>query len=326
MKHIFIVNPVSGKKDASQTMVPKIEEAAEKFAIDYALVTTKAPRHAVEIAEQYARTGESVRLYAVGGDGTLNEVMLGAYKYPAAEVASVPVGSGNDFVRNYGEVKDFLDIAAQIQGTAVPIDLMQVDNGISLAITSTGLDAEVAYNIPKYRRVPFLGGTIAYQISILERLIHPLGKQLRITIDGQVQEGSYAIATVCNGQTYGGGYRAAPMALLDDGVLDIILVKKLSRTRIIRIIGEYKKGNHYKDGEISEKYKDIMEYRQGKEVEIVPVGEEPFILNVDGECGPAERLYAKVLPLAGRIVLPQNIAMQYQMEHFVPSKTGEKFK
>lgn len=322
MKHIFIVNPHAGQKDAGKAILPALRQAAEDCGVMYEVETTASVRHAQEIAARHAGAGLPVRLYAVGGDGTLNEVFTGAYPYPLAEVASIPCGSGNDFVRSYGTPEDFLNLKGQIEGIAIPIDLMQVDGvpgvgpfttvapgeAVSAAITSTGLDAEVAYNIPKYRRIPLLGGTMAYNISILEKLLKPLGKQLQVTIDGKVITGRFLITTVCNGQTYGGGYRAAPNAKLDDGLLDIILVKKVSRLLIAGIIGNYKTGAHMQNGDIIPKYQKIMQFYRGREIEIRPLGTEPFILNVDGECGPAPRLYAKVMPLAAHFVLPLPLA------------------
>lgn len=314
MKHIFIINPVSGKKDAGRLMVPHIIETAKKHGIEYETIPTKAPHHAMKIARQYSKIGEPVRFYAVGGDGTLNEVLRGAYPYTNTEVASIPCGSGNDFVRSFGRPEDFLNLDEQIVGTAVPIDLIKVDEGISAAITSIGLDANVAYNIPKYRRFPLLGGTMAYNVSIIEQLLKPLGNNLRITIDGNVQEGKYIISAVCNGQTYGGGYRAAPMAKLDDGELEVILVKKLSRTRIAAVINKYKNGLHIVNDEVIPEMQDIMQFYRAKEVMIEPLEQEKIILNVDGECGPAKRLYAKVLPKAARFVLPQPLANKLQEE------------
>lgn len=315
MKHVFIVNPVSGKTNAGKNMVPLIEAAAQKCGIEFELDYTEAPRHAVQLARQYAEGGEAVRLYAVGGDGTLNEVMCGSYPYKNAEVACIPVGSGNDFVRNFGVAEDFLKLAEQIKGKAIPIDLMQVDDGISAAITSVGLDADVAYRIPKYRRIPLLGGSMAYNISIVESLLSPLGKAVRITVDGQAYEGKYLIAAVCNGKTYGGGFCAAPVANLQDGILDVIMVKKVSRLRIAGIIGKYKNGRHFNQGEIIPEFKDIISYYRCKEVEIVPAEKPEFVVNVDGECAPAPRLYAKVMPLAGRFVLPQKL---YKPEYEQP--------
>ncbi len=305
---MFLVNPVSGKEDAGKAMVPHIEKAAAQCGIQPEIVYTKAPRHATELAQQYAGEGGALRLYAVGGDGTLNEVLAGAYLFENAEVASVPCGSGNDFVRSFGQPEDFLNLPALIQGEAIWVDLAKTDGGICAAITSAGLDADVAYNIPKYRRLPLFGGTMAYNISVLERVLHPLGKTLRISLDGHTIQGDYTIVAVCNGQTYGGGYWAAPMASLQDGLLDIILVKKIGRARVAKIIGKYKKGLHYQNGAIIPEMRDVMQHCRAKEVLAVPVGTQRFIVNVDGECGPAPRLYAKVLPHAVRFVLPKGLA------------------
>lgn len=306
MKHVFIVNPISGQKDAGRAIVPNIIEKAKEHGLDYSIELTREPGHATRLAAEYAEKGGPVRLYAVGGDGTLNQVIQGAYPYANAQVASIPMGSGNDFVRNFGTPQDFLNLDTQIQGSPVLLDLMQVDKGVCMAITSTGLDAEVAYNIPKYRRLPMMGGTAAYNISVVERVLNKLGKSLRITIDGQVHSGVYLIATVCNGQTYGGGYRAAPMAKLDDGLLDVVFVRKVSRLKIAQIIGKYKKGQHwdFENNRLIPSFQNLMEYHRGQEIEIVPEGPEAFILNVDGECGPAKRLYAKAMPAAFWFVLP----------------------
>ena len=89
MKHVFIVNPVSGKADASLYLVPRLIDAAAGAGVDYAVELTQHAGHAAEIARQYGDDGEPVRLYACGGDGTLNEVFTGAYPYKNAEVASV---------------------------------------------------------------------------------------------------------------------------------------------------------------------------------------------------------------------------------------------
>lgn len=321
MKHIFIINPISGKEDAGRLLVPRIIEACKRAGVEYETIPTQAPRHATEIAQEYSAAGDPVRFYSVGGDGTLNEILLGAYPFPNAEVSAVPCGSGNDFVRSFSEPDIFLDLRQQICGKAVEIDLIGVDDGgVSAAITSAGLDAEVAYNIPKYRRIPFLGGTMAYNISILEKLMKKLGKRLRLEIDGKVREGDYLISAVCNGQTYGGGYRAAPDAVLNDGVLEYVLVKKMSRARIATVIGKYKKGAHVKNGRVVPELRDVIEYGRAREIVIKPVDKGDFILNVDGECGPAPRLYAKVMPRAAKFVLPELLYQQYR-EGNVPALT-----
>ena len=304
MKHIFIVNPVSGKADASLYLVPKLIEAAEQAGIEFTIELTRHAGHAAELARQYGESGEVVRLYACGGDGTLNEVLRGAYPYGNAETASVPCGSGNDFVRNFGTADDFLNLAENIAGTAIPIDLIAVNGGVSAAICSVGIDSEVAYGIPKYRRLPLCGGQMAYNLSIVERLLRPIGKKMRVTVDDEVLEGNYLIATVCNGATYGGGYLAAPMSDLQDGVLDVIIVKKISRLRIAGVLAKYKNGLHFQNGQVIPEFADIMEYRSARSVRVEPAEGGEMIVNIDGECAPADGLRAEVLPMAARFVLP----------------------
>ena len=308
MRHVFIINPVSGKKNVAFSMHSQIDEAAKSLGIVPEIEVTNAPKHATHLAAEAAKKGDAVRLYAVGGDGTLNEVFYGAYPFANAEVACVPCGSGNDFIRYFGQASDFLNIPAQMAGSAVAVDLIKVDGGISVAITSAGLDAEVAHGIPKYRRIPLLGGSMAYNISIAERLLRPLGKQLSITIDGNTFEGKYLICAVCNASHYGGGYNAAPMAQIDDGILNVILVKKVSRLLIPEIIGKYKNGKHYQNGAIIPSLSAMIQHIKARNVEVHAVNGEPFVLNIDGETGPAPRLTAQIMPQAARFVLPAHLA------------------
>ena len=309
MKHVFVVNPVSGKTDARKFLVPKLEEAARGAGVDYIGEVTQAKGHAVELAKEFAvREEGKVRLYACGGDGTLNEVFEGVYRSGTlAEVASIPCGSGNDYVRTFGQPQDFLNLDSSIRGTAIPVDLIDTGRGICAALCSVGIDAEVAYNIPKFRRVPLCGGQMAYNLSIVERLLGPMGRRLHIEVDDEVFEGDYLICAVCNGKTYGGGYMAGPEADVQDGLLDVVFVKKISRLRIAGVLNLYKNGRHLKNGQVVERFRDIMTYRRARHVRIRPVDGGQVIANIDGECGPAPSLSADVLPAAARFVLPTHL-------------------
>lgn len=311
MKHVFIVNPVSGKADASGTLVPQIITEAKRLGADYAIELTQYHRHAVELARAAAEEANGpVRLYACGGDGTFGQVLEGAYPYPQAEVACVPCGSGNDFVRNYGAREDFLDLADLMQGSAVPIDLIETPFGVSAAICSAGLDAKVAYGIPRFRRLPLCGGSMAYNLSIVQCLCSRLSSRVRVELDGETFEEDCILTAICNGGWYGGGYQAAPEASLDDGLLDIVLVRKISRLRIAGVLGTYQKGRHLENGQVVPALEDIMLYRRAKEVRVTPLDGRPIVVNLDGECAPRESLEARVLPLAARILLPRKLAGQ----------------
>ena len=145
----------------------------------------------MELAAEQAEAGEEVRLYACGGDGTFNEVLRGVRGRANAAVGCIPCGSGNDFVRNFGGREPFLDLERMMRGPAVNIDLIQTEKGIATTICSAGLDAQVAYGIPKFRRLPFCGGTMAYNLSIVQSICGPLGHHLRVQADDEVITGDF---------------------------------------------------------------------------------------------------------------------------------------
>ncbi len=312
MKHVFIINPASGKQNVDKLLSPKISQAADMLGVQAEIWVTDAPKHATFLASEYAKKGDAVRLYAVGGDGTLNEVFAGAYQYENAQVAHLPCGSGNDYIRNFGLVEEFLDIQAQIQGKAISVDLIKNKDDICVAIMSVGLDAQVVCAMQKYRRLPGMGGSMAYNLSIVEKLLQPLGEALDITLDGKEIQDKYLIATVCNGQYYGGGFRAAPCARLDDGMLDIVLVKKISRLKIASIISKYKKGEHFHNGEIVFELRNMIDYHRVKEITIRPTKKESMILNVDGEFAPVPSFTAQVIPKAAKFVIPKDLVPLYK--------------
>ena len=309
MKHVFIVNPSAGRADAGIALVPRLIEQLAKMELDYVIEMTERPGHATDLARRYAMTREPVRFYACGGDGTLNEVMAGAYQYPEAEVACLPVGSGNDMIRNFGTKEDFLDLADLVAGSAVPIDLMQVNDRICVALASMGLDANVAANMPRYRRIPLVNGSMAYKMSIVENFVKPMGQNMTITVNGTAYTGKFLLAVVANGGYYGGGVCPAPLARADDGVLDVILVKKISRLRIAGVLGRYMKGNHFCGNVVASDLDDIVTFTRGNDIAIFPEG--AVMANLDGECTRQEQMRVTCMPKAGRFVLPKKLYEAY---------------
>ena len=307
MEHIFIINPVSGTANAQIILEPEIQKAAADLSISYRIIQTEYPGHAKEIAQQYSKTGKPVRFYACGGDGTLNEVVAGTLGCPNAETACVPCGSGNDFVRNFGTKEEFLDLKNLIQGESCVVDLIKTQYGIATAICSAGLDAQVAYGIPKFRRLPFAGGETAYKLSILTSLCSKLGHKLRIAADGEVFTDEYLMLAICNGMTYGGGFKAAPQADMQDGLLDLVMVKKISRLRIAGVVNTYKQGKHLENGEVLPALRDVMTFRRVKSVEIQTLDHRPIVVTQDGECAPRTELHAEVATNAARVVLPKSV-------------------
>ena len=308
MQTVFFINPTAGSKNAAEELVPKIRAAARNTGVPVEIYETAYAGQAREMAEKYAASGQKVHLFACGGDGTLNEVLQGASVYTNAAVGCVPCGSGNDFIRNYGTAEQFLNLDAQLNGSEQAIDLMETSAGLCASICAAGLDAQVAYGIPKFRRLPFCGGSMAYKLSIVQNVCGPLGHRLAIQMDDEQMEEDCLMVAICNGCCYGGGFCAAPQASLQDGLLDVIVVRKVSRLRIARVVSLYKTGAHLKNGQVVPELADVILYRQARQVRLNCLDGQPIVATVDGECAPRQELSARVLPLAGRILLPRGVA------------------
>lgn len=308
MKRIFIINPVAGPKNSADLLRPMIAAAAKTCPDPVEVLLTTHAGHAGEIVERCADTGEPVAVYACGGDGTLNEVIQVAAGKPWVMVGCVPCGSGNDFVRNFGSREAFLDIQAQLEATPCRIDTIHTEYGYSAAICAAGLDAKVAYGIPKFKRLPGCGGSMAYKLSIVEVFFGPLTSRLRVVLDGREQVGEYLMAAICNGRVYGGGYSAAPYAMMDDGWLDVVLVRTIPRLKIPGFLAKYKDGLHLtEDGQVQPDFRPYMTFCRVKSVTLENLGKNPLIVTLDGECAPRKVLHAEICPKNLTVLLPKNL-------------------
>lgn len=313
MRTLFLLNPTAGKADCTRTLPQQINAAAARAGLapeEYTIQVTNHAGHARELAnaaaQQARQSGEELRVFTAGGDGTFNEALTGIYGYANAAVGCLPFGSGNDFLRTYGTREEFNDLDAQLAGSEVDIDLMQTDLGLSATICAAGLDAQVAYGIPQFRRIPFCGGEMAYALSIVKQLCGHIGRNVTFTIDGEELTVDCLMCAVCNGRTYGGGFYAAPEAQPDDGWLDVFIIRRVSRLTIARLLGMYKSGRHFRNGELTEQAKPYFLYRRAKCVSLRPAdGRGPIVATADGECAPCDAITAQLKPLAGRVLLPK---------------------
>ena len=313
MRTLFLLNPTAGKADCTRTLPQQINVAAARAGLapeEYTIQVTNHAGHARELAnaaaQQAQQSGEELRVFTAGGDGTFNEALTGIYGYANAAVGCLPFGSGNDFLRTYGTREEFNDLDAQLAGSEVDIDLMQTDLGLSATICAAGLDAQVAYGIPQFRRIPFCGGEMAYALSIVRQLCGHIGRKVAFTIDGEELTVDCLMCAVCNGRTYGGGFYAAPEARPDDGWLDVFIIRRVGRLTIARLLGMYKGGKHFRDGALTEQAKPYFLYRRAKCVSLRPAdGRGPIVATADGECAPCEAITARLRPLAGHVLLPK---------------------
>lgn len=313
MRTLFLLNPAAGKQDCTAQLIPQIEAAARRAGLAPEEVTihvTEYAGHARKLAraaaQQAAAEGVPLRIYTAGGDGTFMEAMTGVQGIPGAAVGCLPYGSGNDFLRTYGTKEEFADLDAQLAGGEVTIDLLQTNLGLSATICAAGLDAQVAYGIPKFRRIPLCGGEMAYALSIVEQLCGQIGRKIEYDIDGETLTVDCLMCAICNGKAYGGGFLAAPEAVPDDGWMDVVIIRKVGRLTIAKLLGMYKRGGHFVHGQLTEQAKPYFIYRRAKQVTLRPVdGRGPIVATADGECAPCDRVEIALHPQSARILLPK---------------------
>ena len=308
MRHIFILNPVAGKNRAAMELRGKIDAYfARHPELEYQIRLTDGVGAATRIALEECVKGDAVRLYACGGDGTLQETASGIPVGASnVELAVIPCGSGNDYVRTFGDKDAFLSVADLVEGVAHSVDAIHCGDRISLNIASMGMDAAVGQKMQRYKNLPGVSGSMAYNIAVADVFFHPIGEQMHIEIDavdGPVRrDGRYLMVLSANGRYYGGGYCGAPKAVENDGLLDFVLVKKIPRTQIPFVLGKYKKGEH----------DDIacLEHIRGTGMRVKAV--KPMVCNVDGECFDTESMSFAIIPSAFRVILPASLAKKIQ--------------
>lgn len=297
MLNVFILNPMAGKFYNCDEIEAQIKAIFANREDKFCIERTRYSGHAKEIARSYAEKGEKVRLYACGGDGTLFEVVNGAFGFDNAEVAPVPKGSGNDFVKLYDKTRR-PTLEDMIDGKAYKTDLIKCDDEVALNCFSAGLDAEVAGLIAKLKKWPLVGGSLAYGLAALAKLVENKKHRMTVIIDGEDSgEEKLMFAAAMNGRFYGGGFNPTPEAKIDDGLFDLVRVKAMSYISILGIVGKYKNGTHLPDktGKIS--------LVRCKKIKILV--KKPILVTLDGEMRLKNSPEIEMLPDAANIVFPK---------------------
>ncbi len=240
MKHLFIINPAAGKKKSTA----QLEKQLAKLSFPHEVMYTQKAGDAEVFSRQAAQTGEDVRIYACGGDGTLNEVVNGAAGYPNAAITCVPKGTGNDFLKIFGPDYRtlFYDLEALSQGPQTPFDLIDCNGKLGIDVVCCGIDARIGAGVHRYKK---LFGPAAYVLSLIEQvLFRGINRPMKGVMGDHCWDGDTALVCVCNGRHYGGGVNPVPEAMPDDGVLDMLLIPKINLPTLARVIGKYASGRY----------------------------------------------------------------------------------
>ncbi len=297
-ENVFIINPVAGKGE-SLLVEARIKEALNGTDLLYHIYQTTAPRDGERYVRTYAKENQrkEILFIACGGDGTLNEVVNGAAGFEKVYVTHYPCGSGNDFIKSLGvESSYYKDILSLLAGDAREINLIECSGRYALNICSVGLDARIAADVTSVRKIPWVSGSGAYMVSMMINLFKKINQKYDLIINGENLDGTYVIVVAANGSYYGGSFNPVPEADPSDGVLDFLLIRKLSRFVVARAVGAYKKG----------RYRDLMKYFTKLEGSTLFLKSKNTLpVNIDGEIMKTDTVDIKMSSQKLQFLIPQ---------------------
>ena len=285
MTHLFIINPAAGSRDRSGEYRQKIEAAFANHTDPYRIEISQGPGDCTKLAREAALSGETYRIYACGGDGTLNEVVQGAAGFDNVAITVYSGGSGYDFVKLFDDPKAFFDIERLLDAETATFDLIKCNDDYSLNICSVGLDARIGTDVQSYKRLPLLHGFRAYVASTVVNVFKRIAEHYVVHINGEVIDGEKTFVCCCNGRFYGGGFNPVPEADPSDGLMDVLLVDKVSLLQVPGIVGKYKNGQ-YK--ELPHLVRHVLTDR----VQIVC--DKPSPISLDGELRQAKEINMEI--------------------------------
>jgi len=265
--YLFIINPVSGKGKAIEK-ITIIEEIMDKSGCNYKIQLTEGVGHAKTLAEEAV---EDV-IVAVGGDGTIGEIANGLVDRNKS-FGLIPSGTGNDFIRSLDIPSDILGAMETIlAGKTRELNLGMVQNLYFVNVASVGLDAHIvdkAIAIKKH-----FTGTKAYIVALIRGLITYRTIHLELSIDDGIHKSiNTMLMAFCNGRFYGGGMKIAPMADFDDDLLDLCIIRKLSKLKLFVLFPSIFQGKHLR-------FKEVEAIRGKK---IIIHTNDRLKVNIDGE-------------------------------------------
>ena len=282
---MHILNPMAGKGRAAE-----IKENLDDSNFVY---MSSSCDDASAFIEKSCQENPDTCFTVYGGDGTVFRAVNALMKSGYADRASlkiVPVGSGNDFVRSFeGQKGEF------------GVDVMQFNDKYAVNVINIGFDCEVVRRAVTLKKKPMISGKMAYMLGVAGELVtkKPIDAVITLTYpDGsqEVIEEKILLAAVANGKWYGGGFKLAPDANTSDGLLNVEIVRDISRTKFIGLVPDYKKGTHIdaETGELKEKFKKLVYYKKCVAVKI----EGCKSVCADGELFEESVVEIKVIPQA----------------------------
>lgn len=297
----LIINPAAGAGKGARAW-PQIAARLKELGLPFEHDFTEAPGHALELARSAAGNGCDL-MVAVGGDGTINEIVNGLYqsgRLPEVKLGIISIGTGCDCIRTLGIPRDpeqacrrligpgtvTLDVGvAEYRNAGRPVQRLFLNNA------GLGLDAAVARTTT--RKLKLLGSKASYQIGVLATVLRYKNREVSLDIDGKTHRGKVCMVVASNLKYLGGGMRFAPDADPADGLLDVSIIGDMSKAELLWRFPQVYKGTHTSLPRVS--------VRKAREIRIEAAA--GIFIEIDGELVGTPPARFGVLPTALNVVV-----------------------
>lgn len=299
-KYMVIVNPVSANGRTGRNW-PHIAEELKNAGLKFDARLTSNPGEAVQLTRKAIQEGY-LNIVAVGGDGTLNEVLNGFFESddarpvnPEARLGLIPSGTGRDFIKTINYSRDIRDVSRTLaRNQTRTIDVGQVRymdaegrqaSRYFINVAGMGMDAETVDRVNRTTKV--FGGKISFLWGTIATLVQYRNRELTLEIDGVAcYHGEATMVAVANGQYFGGGMRIAPEASLDSGHFDIVVVDGMTKLEILANLYRIYLGSHLSHPRVHLMRGKHIRSTSSQKVFLQVDGEQPGVLDAEFELLP----------------------------------------
>lgn len=289
MNTLIIANPISGKKKTKKILDTVVLRTLNINNITYKTHLTEFSLHAREIVNK-VQLNDYDFILVLGGDGTMHEVidgMLNRDDHSNIPIGLLPTGSGNSLLHDRGNTDIETSLQKILEYKITNIDVLKVKTSknifYSLNLIGWGMVNDISIRAENNRWM----GPMRYNISSIIEIFKYHPKHVDFEIDGESYQGKYTFIIACNTIHIGKGMKMAPHAKLNDGKMDLIIIRdNFKKMKLLRMFPKIFNGSHIHD--------KIVDYKQAKQIKIIPKSDST--INIDGEIKGKTPISIKVLP------------------------------
>ena len=303
IRHIFIINPAAGKSDCSEKMRAEIEAVCGKYSIEPLICISEHENYEREMTAKMCSffSNEEIRIYSIGGSGSLLNVVSGITDFASTEVACCPVGLTNDMLRSFRDPSLFVPIENLVNGRVMQTDLMELNGSIPvLNFIGMGAGAPRERDNPLIKLAGFLKPDLPCRLSIFHDFAANRCCDLTITVNGTDYSGKYVLAACFNGRCMGGSLYPVRHSVPNDGIMDVVLIEEMPLAEKLSVLRECTGSEAVKK---SGKLHSIRTNR----IDFKVNSDGPVVLNCDGEAITVNQrsFSVRLLPNRLKFVVPE---------------------